>query len=251
MAVIGLWWWHSSRAKPGRRVQEPGPGSGVVPGVSPVPPQQSPGRAAAQEPDRPRGQGSAVPVMGSALSQPLQSSGTAPGPQGTGTTLGPGQTSPRGGMLWGPTLWVLGGRTRLTSLAGMVAQALPAPRGQSPSAPGSHSLWQPWWAGVRLPTRPVPAQVHKHSSAPGCPRGRDLEMSPWCSRETSGARHGTGTCQRSRGAANGGCRPPSQPTCLSQAPLGSRQQARDSACLTPREINTAPVAVRKLWFCFP
>lgn len=79
MAVIGLWWWHSSRAKPGRRVQEPGPGSGVVPGVSPVPPQQSPGRAAAQEPDRPRGQGSAVPVLRSALSQPLQSSGTAPG----------------------------------------------------------------------------------------------------------------------------------------------------------------------------
>lgn len=60
-------------------MQEPGPGSGVGAGVSPVPTQQTQGRAAAQEPDRPLGAGQGtVPVMGSAHTKALQSSGSAP-----------------------------------------------------------------------------------------------------------------------------------------------------------------------------
>lgn len=103
MAVIGLWWWHSSRAKLGRRVQEPGPGSGVVPGVSPVPPQQSPGRAAAQEPDRPPGAGECSASVGiSPQPAPAELWDCTRGPKGQGPPWGLARQAPVGGCSGDP-----------------------------------------------------------------------------------------------------------------------------------------------------
>lgn len=152
-----------------------------------------------------------MPVMGSALSKPLQSSGTAPRAPRDRDHPGasPEEVGCHGGMLWASTLWVLGGRTQL-SLSGTVAQALPAPRRQSPLAPGSLILWQPWWAGVRLPPalcqhRDTNTAVHLIVPMKG-PRNVTVVL-------TQNLKHGTGMCQGGWGAADWrGYRPPAQPT---------------------------------------
>lgn len=106
------------------------------------------------------GQGT-VPGMGSAISNPLQSSGTAPRVPKDTDHPRPSQEEPPWGEALGTHPVGAGWQNTTSSLAGTVAQALPAPRTQSPSAPGSHSLWQPQWAVVRLLIHPV---QHRHTN---------------------------------------------------------------------------------------
>lgn len=106
------------------------------------------------------GQGT-VPGMGSAISKPLQSSGTAPRVLKDRGHPRPSQEEPPWGDALGTHPVGAGWQNMTPSLAGTVAQALPAPRKQSPSAPGSHSLWQPRWAVVRLLIHPV---QHRHTN---------------------------------------------------------------------------------------
>lgn len=95
-----LWWWHSSRAKAslGARARARG-GSWAQPSAHPA----SPGRGSSSGARQALGAGQGtVPEMGSALSKPLQSSGTTPRAPGDRDRPGASPGHLLWGMLWHP-----------------------------------------------------------------------------------------------------------------------------------------------------